>query len=148
MPTIEADAAAKALLEDQWDYTVWNNRLTAVLQKDFDSRHPPTKGEYIIISIYGPSDGEDFGHYGAHIDKHPVAIEVHSLRSHARMIAGKNEIQRILDLARIDPALLNVGDGGSSYRKLWRADRGQDISSSRAHKWIIKTLWEENLTGY
>lgn len=156
--TIEPDAAAIALLINQWGYSVWKTHLVQVADGRptgnivrhalFDASSPPTQGGYILVTVPTEADNIDYGHYTARITKYPVYLEVHHLRSEAGMIAGRNELLRILDLARKNPALLNVGDSGTTYRKMWYSGRGQNISTKRVYKWIVKTRWEENLTGY
>lgn len=146
---IEPEQAMIDLLVTGWDYDVW----LAHLEEDVNIFHfdkyeaatPPEKEDYILVWVPGPSRRENWGTWSHHTGWDPVAVEIHSRRSHDDELAhaGLREVLRILGYYRT-----SIGTVVPGYRKIHLLDEGEPIHSRQVYKWLTKCELQESLEAY
>jgi hypothetical protein len=113
-----------------------------VLKADDFRMYKPKGNRTAFIVVGQPSLGltRNYGSYSHAVNKHPIIIEIHSVRSDKEVEAWKDEVWEIVKTVRKTTSYI-----GSGYRKVWLLTPPMDVSAKTNYKWVITIELEQNM---
>jgi len=155
LTTQPVDAVIGMLIND-FDKSVFAGGLTEatpkngmrgnILKADNFRRYKPDSHRTTAYYVVGvPSEGviRNRGPYSHFIARHPIVVEIHSLRSDDEVEEWKDEAWSIIQTRR-----LSISSLYSDYRKIVIESVPQDVSAGTKYKWAIYFDLEQMIATY